>query len=202
MLEDYCISKSDEEPRIYRQLFEETYRAESSPQMVSGPIVGNFLQLMARITQAKRALDIGTFTGYSALKIAEALPDDGEVYTCDISPSPIAKKYFQRARWGYKVKQLIGNAVEVLTNLKPYFDLAFIDAYKEAYLKTYGLTMELLRRGGVIMLDNMLWSGQVCNGKSKEARSVIDTATFIERDERVFRLLLPIRDGIMLVYKK
>jgi len=203
-IEEYCILHSDEEPEIYQRLTEETYSTMAIPQMLSGPLVGNFLQLVIRLTKAKKALDIGTFTGYSALKIAEAMDGDGVVYTFDLKSDHVkfAKRYFAEVSCGSRINMLEGEALELLKTIKSSIDVAFIDADKENYLNYYKRCMELLMPGGVILLDNALWSGRALEPEDPSSRGVAETNDFIQSDERVNNVLLPIRDGVMVAQKK
>ena len=203
-IEDYCRRHSQDELEIYRQLTAETYESCQIPQMLSGPIVGTILQFFVRLTQARRVLEVGMFTGYSALKMAEALDGSGELLTCEIDPShiSIAKNYFQKVPWGKRITVLEGTALESLANLEPSFDLVFIDADKINYLNYYKRAVELIRSGGIIVLDNALWSGRVIMPEDDGSRTIAETNDFIQKDDFVWNVLLPIRDGLMVVQKK
>ena len=203
-IEDYCRLHSQDEPEIYRQLTAETYESCQIPQMLSGPMVGTILQFFVRLTQARRVLEVGMFTGYSALKMAEALDRSGELLTCEIDPShiSIAKNYFQKVPWGKRITVLEGTALESLANLEPSFDLVFIDADKINYLNYYKRAVELIRSGGIIVLDNALWSGRVIMPEDDGSRTIAETNDFIQKDDSVWNVLLPIRDGLMVVQKK
>ncbi len=203
-IEDYCRRHSQDELEIYRELTAETYESCQIPQMLSGPMVGAILQFFVRLTQARRVLEVGMFTGYSALKMAEALDRSGELLTCEIDPShiSIAKNYFQKVPWGKRITVLEGTALESLANLEPSFDLVFIDADKINYLNYYKRAVELIRSGGIIVLDNALWSGRVIMPEDDGSRTKAETNDFIQKDDRVWNVLLPIRDGLMVVQKK
>ena len=203
-IEDYCRRHSQDEPEIYRQLTAETYESCQIPQMLSGPMVGTILQFFVRLTQARLVLEVGMFTGYSALKMAEGLDGSGELLTCEIDPShiSIAKNYFQKADWGKRITVLEGTALESLANLEPSFDLVFIDADKINYLNYYKRAVELIRSGGIIVLDNALWSGRVIMPEDDGSRTIAETNDFIQKDDFVWNVLLPIRDGLMVVQKK
>jgi caffeoyl-CoA O-methyltransferase len=144
------------------------------------------------------------FTGYSALKMAEALDEDGELFTCEIDPDhiTIGRNYFQKVPWGKRITVLEGTALESLANLEPSFDLVFIDADKINYLNYYKRAVELIRSGGIIVLDNALWSGRVIMPEDDGSRTIAETNDFIQKDDRVWNVLLPIRDGLMVVQKK
>ena len=203
-IEDYCRRHSQDELEIYRQLTAETYESCQIPQMLSGPIVGTILQFFVRLTQARRVLEVGMFTGYSALKMAEALDEDGELLTCEIDPShiSIAKNYFQKVPWGKRITVLEGLALDSLASLEQPFDLTFIDADKINYLNYYKRALELTRSGGIIVLDNALWSGRVIMPEDDGSRTIAETNDFIQKDDFVWNVLLPIRDGLMVVQKK
>ncbi|MFQ6675602.1 MAG: O-methyltransferase [Fidelibacterota bacterium] len=203
-IERYAVEHTEPEPELYRRLTEETYAREESPQMLSGPLVGTFLQLLVRLTGGRRALDIGTFTGYSALKLAEAVAPGGRVYTCEIDRRRIerARKFFQEAPWGDRIEILEGPALASIQSLKPPFDVIFIDADKPNYLEYYKRAVRLAKTGGVVVLDNSLWSGRVLEPGDDRSRAISRTNDFIHRDERVINLLVPIRDGLMVAYKK
>jgi caffeoyl-CoA O-methyltransferase len=199
-IEDYCRTHSQPEPEIYQRLAEETRTTQELPQMLSGPLVGNFLQLLVRLLPARRVLEIGTFTGYSALKMAEALPEDGELLTCEINPetAAVAQRYFDEAPWGSRIRLLQGPARKSLKKLTPPFDLVFIDADKQNYPVYYREAVPLVRAGGILVLDNMLWSGRVLEPEDDASRALAATNELIHQDPRVFNQLLPIRDGLMV----
>ena len=203
-IEEYCLTHSDSESELYGRLTEETYAKQDMPQMLSGPLVGNLLQLLVRLTKASRVLDIGTFTGYSALKMAEAAGDGGVVYTCENKRERIefAGRYFREAPWGTRIKVVEGPALESMKSLISPFDVVFIDAEKVNYLNYYRRALESVRIGGIIALDNTLWSGRVMDPEDESTQLIADTNDFIQNDDRVHNVLLPIRDGVMIAYKK
>lgn len=203
-IRDYAIDHTEPESDVYRRLTEKTYHGEQMPEMLSGPLVGNFLQILVRLTGAQRALDIGMFTGYSALKLAEALPPDGKVFTCEIDRERVrrAREFFQRVPWGNRIKILEGPALESVRALEPPFEIIFIDADKQAYLDYYRRAVELLTPGGVVVLDNALYSGRVLNPENESSRAIAETNEYILQDPRVFSLLMPIRDGLMVAHKR
>ena len=195
---DYCENHSTGEPDIYKKITELTYNKEEIPQMLSGNMVGNLLQLLLKLMNAKTVLELGTFTGYSALKMAEGLPDSGTVTTIDIAPSPIAEVAFNEAEWGFKVNQLIGEALPMLTELKEEFDLLFVDADKRNYPNYYKIGKSIVRKGGLIVFDNALWGGSVLDPKDEQTEA-IDTMNKIANDDpEVFNQILPVRDGLMI----
>ncbi len=200
-IEEYSLAHSAEESELFQNLTRETYDKEDIPRMLSGPMVGNVLQLLVRLIDPKLVLDIGTFTGYSALKIAEAMPDGGIVKTYDIEERELAVKFIADALFGNRIELKIGPALESLSNLNDSVDLVFIDADKTNYLNYYNRSLELLRQGGLIVLDNMLWSGEVLQPKDEDSKAIAETNAFIQSDDRVINQLLPIRDGLMIVQK-
>lgn len=203
-IEDYAIAKSEPTSQLLKELVEETYRRTSLPQMLTGPIEGRFLKLMVQVVNATRVLEIGMFTGYSALSLAEGLPKDGELFTCEIDPEviAIAKNYFDRSEHGKKIIVCEGPATDSIKKLKGPFDLCFIDADKENYLNYYEAVLPLMRSGGVILVDNVLWSGRVLNPHDESDRAIVSLNERVSTDERVDRVLLPIRDGIFFIRKK
>jgi len=203
-IEEYSERHTRELSDLHQRLWQETHEKTSSPGMMVGPIEGALLRLLVRLTAAKRVLEIGMFTGYSALAMAAALPEDGQLITCDVNPgtSEIARRYFASSSHGYKIEIKLGPAKETLKNLQGPFDLCFIDADKQGYGAYYDACIDLVRRGGLIVLDNMLQSGRVLNPADPASRIIAALNDRIQRDERVENVLLPIRDGIMLAYRR
>ena len=204
MIMNYCNNHSHKNSPLLMELEKHTWDNEDIPQMISGQLVGNFLQLMIQSIQAKNILEIGMFTGFSALKMAEVLPDDGELHTCEIMEKHVAtaQSFFNRSNHSQKINIHLGPALVSLEQMKAsYFDLAFIDADKINYLEYYKRCFRLLRFGGIIVLDNMLWSGNVIDPKDDDSMSLRKTGDFINEDKRVTNMLLPIRDGLMVCIK-
>jgi caffeoyl-CoA O-methyltransferase len=189
---------------VHDRLWHETHEKTTAPGMMVGPLEGALLRLLVRLTEARRVLEIGTFTGYSALAMAQALPEDGILISCDLNPetTKIAAKYFSLSPHGHKIQVKLGPAKESLTTLKGPFDLCFIDADKEAYDHYYDVCVELVRSGGLIVLDNMLRGGRVLKPSERGSRAIAALNDRIQRDERVENVLLPVRDGIMLAYRR
>lgn len=203
-IEDYAIAKSEPTSDLLRELVEVTYGSSKIPQMITGPIEGRFLKIIAQLVGARRVLEIGMFTGYSALSMAEALPADGEILTCEIDPAhiEIARRFFQRSAHGQKIKVMEGPALQSIEKVKGPFDLCFIDADKDNYSNYYERVLPLLRQGGVMLVDNVLWGGRVLNPTSDEDKAISQLNDRVNRDERVDRVLLPIRDGVFLIRKR
>lgn len=203
-VEAYARDRSPGLDPLLDELIAETHEKTEYPGMISGRLGGGLLRMVALMTGARRALEVGMFTGYSALVVASALPDDGELVSCELSPeyAAIAQRYFNRAPYGHKIRVELGPAAESLGRLQGPFDMAFIDADKVGYDTYYEACLKLLRPGGVILIDNVLWSGRVLDPQD-EATIAIDTLNRkIEQDERVDRVLLTVRDGIFLIRKR
>ena len=200
----YCNSNSNKDSDILKELESYTFENENIPQMISGNMVGNFLQLMIKSSNAKKILEVGTFTGYSCIKMAQAL-EKCELHTCEVMEPHVetARAFIRKAKLEDNITVHQGPALETLETFKVnYFDFAFIDADKINYLEYYKIIINLIRKGGLIVLDNMLWSGEVVNPKDDNSIMLNKTAKFINNDERVFNTLLPIRDGLIVCYKK
>ncbi len=201
---EYAVSKTEPTQSLLDELMEETKAKMERWGMLCGPLEGRFLKLMVLISQAKRILEIGTFTGYSALSMAEALPVDGTLTTLDIDPEAIgfAKRYFDRSEHGRKITVVQGPALDSLSKLSGTFDLVFIDADKTNYPLYYEAVLPKLRSGGVILIDNVLWGGAVLDPKTEDDLAITKLNDIVSRDERVDRVLLTIRDGVFLVRKR
>ena len=200
----YCDQYSNTDSKILEDLQSYTFDNEELPQMISGNMVGNFLQFLIQSSNAKKILEVGTFTGYSAIKMAQIDPDC-EVHTCERMEQHVqtANNFIKKANLQDNITVHQGSAIKTLETFKiGYFDLAFIDADKVNYLEYYKRIVTLIKKGGIIVLDNMLWSGEVINPKDDNSKMLNKTAKFINSDERVFNMLLPIRDGLMVCYKK
>ena len=201
---DYCRDHSQADSSLLMELINYTWENEEIPQMISGQLVGNFLKSLIKLLRAKRIVEVGTFTGYSALQMAEALPKDGEIHTCELMEkhAKTAQSFFDRSDYGNKITIHQGSALNSLEQLQAgSFDMAFIDADKTNYLEYYQRCLALIKKGGVIILDNMLWGGDVLDPQDDDAKALRKTGDFIQSDNRVFNTLLPIRDGLMLCIK-
>ena len=200
----YCNQHSNQDSDILKELETYTFENENIPQMISGNMVGNFLQLLIKSMNAKKILEVGTFTGYSCIKMAQAI-ESCELHTCELMEkhAQTATNFIKKAKLDKNITVHQGPAIETLETFKiNYFDCAFIDADKVNYLEYYKIIITLIRKGGLIVLDNMLWSGEVINPKDKNSIMLNKTAKFINDDDRVFNTLLPVRDGLMVCYKK
>jgi len=200
----YCRTHSSQDSHILTELENYTLDNEEVPQMLSGQLVGNFLQSIIIMQKVKYIVEVGTFTGYSALKMAEVLPDDGEIHTCELMEKHVktAQFFFDKSDFRNKIKIHKGPALLSLEQMQSNkFDMAFIDADKANYLEYYLRCLMLIKMGGIIVLDNMLWSGSVLNPKDDDAKALRKTGEFIQNDKRVFNTLFPIRDGLMVCIK-
>jgi caffeoyl-CoA O-methyltransferase len=202
-VEAYAEAHSMAESAVCRAIREETDRTMECPQMVVGPLEGAFLKMMARLVQARRVLEIGTFTGYSALCFAEALPEEGLVVTCEIDPeaAAVARRYFAKSPHGGKIELRLGLALETLETLAGPYDVIFIDADKQNYLSYYRRAVELIAPTGVILIDNVLWSGDVLVQPPPDERTaaIQELNRTVAADPRVTAVLVTIRDGVLVV---
>ena len=202
-IEDYAERCTKPLSALHDKLWVETYSKMHSHKMMVGALEGQFLKMLATMTGARRILEIGMYTGYSTLAWAEAMPKDGRVITCEINPewADIAKRFFAESVHGQKIEIKLGPALESLKTIWGPFDICFIDADKENYGNYYDLCLELARPRGLIVLDNMLLSGKVLDPRDAASRAVDALNKRIRNDPRVENVLLPVRDGIMLVRK-
>jgi caffeoyl-CoA O-methyltransferase len=205
-IEAYAEAHSWAESALCRALREETGRTMPCPQMVVGPLEGAFLKMMVRLVKATRVLEIGMFTGYSALCFAEALPDAGRVVTCEIDEqaAAVARRYFARSPHGGKIEVKMGPALETLRTLDGPFDLIFIDADKVNYANYYRRALQLVSASGAVLIDNVLWSGRVLTEPPlDEATAAIQELNrLVASDSRVDAVLVTIRDGVLVVKPK
>lgn len=202
-IEEYAFNHTSYEGNLLKSLEEETYEKLEIPQMTTGRIEARFLKLLARLVGAKRILEIGTFAGYSAISMAEALPEDGELITCEIDPEAIvfAKRYFDLSPHGKKIALLEGAALDSLKSISGPFDMAFIDADKENYSNYYEAILPMIRYGGLIAVDNVLWSGRVLDPKDKSDKAIHQFNERVIQDKRVESVLLTVRDGLNCIIK-
>jgi caffeoyl-CoA O-methyltransferase len=203
---DYIEGHTTDEDPLLWQLNRETHLKTYYPNMLSGKVQGKLLEMLVHMLQPKRILEIGTFTGYSALAMAKALPEDGLLYTIDANEEieSFARSYFEKAPSGKKIRFLLGDALQVVPGLDEIFDLIFIDADKMHYPEYYEIAMDKLRKGGFMIADNVLWGGKVVAENihpDKETRGVITFNERVKNDTRVEQVLLSVRDGLMLIRK-
>lgn len=204
-LQNYLLDNSLRDDDLARELRDLTGKRSDSSMQIA-PEQGQFMALLVKLCGARRILEVGTFTGYSALKMAEALPADGSLVALDINPdtTKIAREYWERAGVGGKIELVLGPALQSLSTLDGPFDIVFIDADKSNYDNYYERGLELLRPGGLIILDNMLWGGRVADTTATDADTVAIRALNhkLRDDRRVDLSLLPLADGITLARKR
>ena len=203
-LENYCEEYSTSDDMILKSLVDSTMKNEELPHMLCGPLVGGLLQLLIQISNSKNILEIGMFTGYSALKMAQVLPHGGIVHTCELMKKhkQTATKWFSKAGMLDKIQIHEGPALNTLDNFQAgLFDMIFIDADKANYPNYYRRANSLVKKGGIVVFDNMLWSGEVLDPKDEDSLAIKETAMLIKKNNRLTPVLLPVRDGI-LIYKK
>lgn len=202
-IEDYAFLVTGEEPALLQELIDQTNLNMGWPQKLSGRLVGRTLKMLAALKQPKRALEIGMFTGYSALSIAEGMPQDGKIICCETNPRAIdfAKTFFERSEHGHKIEIIFGRALDTLDTLEGPFDFTFIDADKRNYMNYYLRVKELTEPGGLIILDNVLWSGKVLQPESEIDDVLVECNQFIADDPEVENVFLTVRDGLNVVRK-
>lgn len=205
-LEKYLSLHTTPESDLLKQLEKETFQKTTQPQMLSGGYQGRLLCLISKLIQPKRILEIGTFTGYATLCLAEGLPKDGKIITIDRNEELmyLPKKYFEESEFSNQIEMKTGNALDVLDELDEIFDLVFIDADKSNYINYYEKVLGKMNSGGVILADNVLWYGKVLEEAKPNDKDTIILKEFNEmavKDERVETIILPIRDGISLIRK-
>lgn len=202
-LKNYIENITSPEPPLLKNLRQETAAVIGAPQMLCGPTEGRLLQILIKVLQAKNCLEIGTFTGYSALNIAEALPADGKLITCEIRQqnAEFAQKYFDRSPFGHKIEIRLGDAIQTIQQIDHPFDFIFIDADKPNYPAYYDLLIPKLRRGGLMVVDNALWDGEVVAPKDKAGEAIHALNLKARHDESVETVMLSVRDGILLIRK-
>lgn len=203
-VEQYAKQHSEAPSPLLEELTQVTYDKAALPQMQVGPLEGAFLRLLVRMTRAQRILEIGTFTGYSALCMAEGLPDNGQLITCDQDEKvlAIAESFFARSPHGKKIRIERGNAKQTLARLPGPFDLVFLDADKESYVDYYELVLPKLSPHGLIAADNTLWSGRVLKPEREVDHAVVRFNQHVAKDTRVEKAVLTVRDGVTLAWKK
>lgn len=202
----YIHDHSREPEPLFEELRVVTFEKMSSPGMQVGRVEGAFLRLMVAISNAKSILEIGTFTGYSGLAMASALPTDGKLLTCDIDPvaTKIARDFFDRSPHGGKIQIALGDALTTIRALPAdtKFDLVFIDADKGRYSAYYEEVLPRVRPGGLILADNTLWDGRVLSPESEDDHGIVNYNRLVTNDPRVENVLLSVRDGIMMARKR
>lgn len=202
-IDEYVVNHSQKEPEFLQQLNKETWQKVLNPRMLSGAFQGRVLSMISKLIQPNNILEIGTYTGYSALCLAEGMKKNGTLFTIDKNEEleSFAQKYFNKSQYKNQLKQLVGNALDIIPALNEKFDLVFIDADKSNYLNYFNLIIDKMNSGGVILSDNVLWSGKVIeeiNPKDKDTKALIEYNKILNTDERIETILLPIRDGLTI----
>ena len=206
-IDAFVVTHSEEEPQILQELSRETQLKILNPRMLAGHLQGRTLSMLSHMIKPKTVLEIGTYTGYSAICLAEGLAKNGKIITIDINEEleNFAKKYFITAGIESQVEQKIGNAIQVIPTIAEELDLVFIDADKTNYSNYYDLVFPKLKTGGYIIADNVLWSGKVLEGIDQmdpDTKALVDFNKKVQEDARVQNVLFPVRDGIQVIRKK
>ena len=203
-IEAYALAHTEKESDLLAKLNRETWAKIMTPRMLSGHLQGRVLSMFSKMISPKNILEIGTYTGYSALCMAEGLSTNGKLHTieCDEEVSLFAKRYFDQSDYKENIIQHIGNALEIIPSLKAEFQLVFIDADKENYSHYFDLVFDKLSVGGYIIADNVLWSGKVVEVvQDQETKALVAYSKKVQQDKRVENMLMPIRDGLMICRK-
>ncbi|MDH4473847.1 MAG: class I SAM-dependent methyltransferase [Fluviicola sp.] len=205
-LDDYVCKHTSTENELLANLNRETHLKVMQPRMLSGHFQGRVLSMLSHMIRPERILEIGTYTGYSALCLAEGLTENGKLITIDVNAQleAFVRSQFEKSELGSKIDFRIANAIELIPQLDEQFDIVFIDADKMNYINYYHLVFDKVKKGGYILADNVLWSGKVTGDYEKldkETRLLMDFNQLIQEDERVENVLLPIRDGVMIARK-
>jgi caffeoyl-CoA O-methyltransferase len=206
-LDDYVVKHSEDEPALLKALTRETYQKILQPRMLSGHYQGRVLSVLSKLIRPKVILELGTFTGYSALCLAEGLDKNGIIHTIDINEELVdfQRSYFDKSDYGSQIIQHLGSAIDIIPTLDTSFDLVFMDADKPNYITYFHQIIDKLNPGGVILSDNVLWSGKVIeelNPQDVSTKIVLEYNALLKDDPRLETVLLPIRDGLTVSIKK
>jgi predicted O-methyltransferase YrrM len=202
-IDEYVVKHSQNEPELLQQLNKETWQKILNPRMLSGAFQGRVLAMISKLVQPKNILEIGTYTGYSALCLAEGLQKTGKLFTIDKNEEleDFSKKFFNKSVYKNQITQFTGNALEIIPSIPEKFDLVFIDADKANYSNYFQLIINKMNPGGVILSDNVLWNGKVVDTidtKDKDTKALVAYNALLNSDERIESVLLPIRDGLTI----
>jgi caffeoyl-CoA O-methyltransferase len=202
-IDDYIVNHSQQEPKVLQELSKETWQKVLNPRMLSGAFQGRVLSIISKLIQPKNILEIGTYTGYSALCLAEGLSSKGKVITIDKNEEleTLQNKYFKKSGYRNQIEQKVGNALEIIPKINEKFDLVFIDADKSNYVNYFHLIIDKMNSGGIILSDNVLWSGKVVEAldpKDLDTKVLLDYNKLLNSDDRIETILLPIRDGLTI----
>lgn len=202
-INNYVVEHTEKEPELLQQLNKETWQKAMIPRMLSGHFQGRVLAMISKLVNPTSVLEIGTYTGYSALCLAEGLQKNGVLHTIDHNEElfDFQKKYFDKSKYKNNIKQYLGKALDIIPNINNKFDLVFIDADKTNYSNYFNLIIDKMNQGGVILSDNVLWSGKVTetvSSNDKDTKALIDYNELLKNDNRIENILLPIRDGLFI----
>lgn len=206
-IDEYSDNHTEKEGELLYELDRKTHLNVLQPRMLSGHFQGRLLSLLSHIQQPEKILEIGTYTGYSAICLAEGLREGGKLITIDINYEleDMVKEYIERSGNKGKIEMIVGDAMEIIPGLKETFDMVFIDADKSNYINYYNLVLPMIRPGGLIIADNVLWSGKVTDphkNKDLDTQVLVEFNKLLQVDDRVQNVLLPVRDGLMVARKK
>ena len=205
-IENYSLSHTSEENDLLKDLNRQTHVQVLQPRMLSGHLQGRILSMFSHMIRPSRVLEIGTYTGYSALCIAEGISENGKIITIDSNKElePFTRTYFSKSKFNNQIEFIVGNALNVIPQLEETWDLVFIDADKENYLNYYESVLKNVRKGGFIIADNVLWSGKVTqeiSSNDNETYGIVEFNKKVNEDSRVENVLVPVRDGLMVLRK-
>lgn len=203
-IEAYTLNHTSEEPEIVKKLVKASEEDLEFTDMMSGRQVGNLLRFFVQIIAPKRVLEVGTFTGYSTLMMAQDLPEEGEILTLEMNPryQKVSRSFFSLPEYEKKIFQVMGNALEVIPKIEGVFDLIYLDADKANYPEYYHLLKEKLSKKGYLLIDNVLWGGTVLEHEEKKAAAIHRMNRVIAEDEEVEQVMLPVRDGLTILRHK
>lgn len=200
-IDNYVVAHSQQEPKILQELTRETWQKVLNPRMLSGAFQGRVLTMLTKLINPKRVLEIGTYTGYATLCFAEGISTESKIVTIDKNEELVSlqNKYFEKSGYRKQINQFVGNALEIIPTLEDKFDLVFIDADKSNYINYFNLIIDKMNPSGIILSDNVLWSGKVVeklNPKDVDTKVLLEYNQLLNADKRVETVLLPIRDGL------
>lgn len=203
-LEQYAFEHTTEDAPIVRELIRESERDLEYTDMLSGRQVGRLLEILIKVSGARRVLEVGTFTGYSALTMAGALPEDGQLFTCEYNKryENIARTFFEKSGEGSKIRLLMGKAMDTIPTIEGTFDFVFLDADKINYPNYYAMILPRLNEGGLMVIDNVFWDGKVVGPEGAKAQAIDQMNKQIAGDKSVEQVMLTVRDGLTIVRKK
>jgi len=203
-IERYAKNHTTDHSELIKELIGISDENLEHIDMLSGRLVGRLLSLLIKISRAGRVLEVGTFTGFSALTMAESLPEDGELFTCEYNEryEGIARTFFDKSKVGTKITLLMGKALETIPTISGSFDFVFLDADKINYPKYYEMILPRLEQGGIMVVDNVFWSGEVLDSESDKGRAIDELNRMIRDDDSVEQVMLPVRDGVTVLRKK